>query len=257
MNRQTPLFPTHYHKSLQAAFDDVDMDCRRDFSRGYIVDENDYTSNLMSRLRSYHYTRHQFRISVHAQKVPAVLERSWGVDACIIFVNESVHEGKIALFEAKVEKAGWDYLQRQVSHFSSQLARQAAQLAMQPTVIIWEQFYSQRPPGMSVAWRAPLGSTVVLHAEAHQYDQLRQSGRVWQTPDLDQLVNQSGTGVKTMGDMVGKICDCSLGGRFSTDDMLKLLNADFPVSRLMIISVGASQWSRSFRKFLPAKFSPV
>ncbi|EHQ05552.1 hypothetical protein [Leptonema illini] len=121
---------------------------RADLIHGFVVTENDYTSNFTSAFRREINSRRLPGLSAHSQVLTPSVERRTGTDGCIVFHNQSVF--KVGLFEGKWPRLSthlnyWDSIQKSGgrSHFDDQLARQAALSGY----AIWEMFYSEEPYG--------------------------------------------------------------------------------------------------------------
>ncbi|WP_318471998.1 hypothetical protein [Photobacterium leiognathi] len=143
----------------------ADAEIRTDFNLGYVVDENDYTSNLTAYIRRIINTNLPLRVTTVSQKLPENAEQAWGVDACIVLIDHDINEYKLCLFEAKTDRNNWDYLKvnkkSKVSHFSTQLARQVKPFNM--GAAIWEQFYSSYANGHAIGNRNDQGSAYILY----------------------------------------------------------------------------------------------
>jgi hypothetical protein len=72
---------------------------RADLIQGFVVNENDYTSNFTSALRREINSRSIPGLAAHSQVLTPTVERQTGTDGCIIFRNKT--NFKIGLFEAK------------------------------------------------------------------------------------------------------------------------------------------------------------
>ncbi|TON86857.1 hypothetical protein CGH47_22350, partial [Vibrio parahaemolyticus] len=75
------LFDYQIRFELEHLINIADAEIRTDFNLGYVVDENDYTSNLTAHIRRIINTHLPLRATTVAQKLPANAEQAWGVDA--------------------------------------------------------------------------------------------------------------------------------------------------------------------------------
>ncbi|EOI6460979.1 hypothetical protein ACMU58_003461 [Vibrio cholerae] len=232
------LFDYQIRFELEHLINIADAEIRTDFNLGYVVDENDYTSNLTAHIRRIINTHLPLRATTVAQKLPANAEHAWGVDACIILVDHDTRECKLCLFEAKTDRLNWDYLKTsktpQVSHFSTQLARQIKPFKM--GFAIWEQFYSSKANGCANGNRNDSGSTCILHDIAVNYKGVPPNANVWVDQDIDNLsANQADT---SMGTLIKGVCECSFGIAKSVQDLCALIEDQLPVEHLLFIEGG-------------------
>ncbi len=138
------LAPQNIIAAIVSCAKRADRLVRSDLIRGFVVTENDYTSNFTSAFRREINSRNIPGVFAHSQVLTPSVERQTGTDACCIFHNKDYF--KIGLFEAKWPRLSthidsWDYLQKRnkKSHFDSQLDRQNRISGL----AIWEMFYSE------------------------------------------------------------------------------------------------------------------
>jgi hypothetical protein len=232
------LFNNQIRMGLEHLINVADIEIRTDFHDGYLVDENDYTSNLTSHIRRIVNTHLPLRVTTVSQKLPANMEQVWGVDACIILIDHDTSECKLCLFEAKSDRKNWDYIKSRktsaVSHFSTQLARQVTPFKM--GFVIWEQFYSSRMNGISVGKRNNLGSTCILHSNAITHNGTHPNSNVWTDKDIDHLATKQIQ--NTMGSLVKITCECNLGVAKSISELLLILEGKLPVKEILFVEGG-------------------
>lgn len=232
------LFDHQIRDSLEDLINVADAEIRTDFNLGYVVNENDYTSNLTAHIRRIINTHLPLRVTTVSQKLPAHAEQAWGADACIILIDHDSGECKLCLFEAKTDRNNWDYLKAnktsKVSHFSTQLARQVKPFNM--GFAIWEQFYSSHVNGQPIGNRNDQGSTCILHSNAIAHNGTHPNANVWIDQDIDSLaLNQLQT---TMGGLVKSACECNMGTPKSFRELHALLEEQLPVEHLLFIEGG-------------------
>jgi hypothetical protein len=188
----------------------ADKEARSDLVRRFIRDEDDYTSNFTGALRRIINSNSQTGLSATSYMLNTSDERRTGTDATIIITRHG--HSKIALFEAKLPHSGgrprrWDYPQTAAgdSHFSDQLARQAA---LRTEFAIFEIFYCDYGFGKQPAWMDNELSSCVWHTEAIAHDAQRSSRVPWRQKDLQTLLLKSG---KRITDILKSLADCSEG----------------------------------------------
>ena len=81
------LFDHQIRDRLENLINVADAEIRTDFNLGYVVDENDYTSNLTAHIRRIINTHLPLRVTTVSQKLPAHAEQAWGADACIVLID--------------------------------------------------------------------------------------------------------------------------------------------------------------------------
>lgn len=189
---------------------------RADLIKGFIVTENDYTSNFTGALRREINSRSIPGLVAHTQVLTPAVERKTGTDACIIFRNRDSF--KVGLFEAKWPRLSthtncWDSLQKSTSksHFDSQLNRQQALLGS----AIWEMFYSEEPYGANPLF-PDYGSSCVWHADAFAVSSARTQTSPWTDTELTGLLT---TKKHCIGHIVRSICECTEGKPYPADMM--------------------------------------
>ncbi|RUR96868.1 hypothetical protein [Pectobacterium polaris] len=232
------LFDGDIRHRLEKLINIADMEVRQDFYNGFIVDENDYTSNLTSHIRRIINAALPLNFYTHSQKLPPSQERSWGADAMVVLIDHDTKLGKISFFEAKVDRANWDYLQKSssLSHFSTQLDRQTH--AIECGYAVWEQFYSKesiRTP--SKGHRDPRGSSCIIHALAANLRQPLPNAIIWKDADVDSLCKtQTESSLPiTMGEMIRMICECRYGTPYGISHILNFFNEKINVSDILVI----------------------
>lgn len=202
------LAPSHVVDELKNCAEWADRLVRADLMRGFVVNENDYTSNFTSALRREINSRGIPGISAHTQVLSPPVERKTGTDGCIVIRN-STHF-KVGLFEAKWPRLSthtncWDSLQKKtaISHFDSQIARQHAL----SDFAIWEMFYSEEPYGPNPLF-PDFGSACVWHADAFNVSSTRTQSSPWTDNELTTLLSASKLSI---GKILEAICSCTHG----------------------------------------------
>lgn len=237
------LFDFKIRQQLETLINIADMEVRQDYHNGFIVDENDYTANLTSHIRRIVNAALPLNVYTHSQKLPPSQERLWGVDAMVILIDHDTKRGKISFFEAKVERANWDYIQKSssLSHFSTQLNRQTH--AIKCGYAVWEQFYSKESiRTSSLKHRAPKGSSCIMHDLAANLRQPLPNATIWKDADIDllcQTQTESSLPI-TMGGVIRMICECQYGKPFKINHILNVLNEKINVREILIIEGGSS-----------------
>lgn len=189
---------------------------RADLIKGYVVTENDYTSNFTCALRREINSRCIPGLVAHSQVLTPKVERQTGTDACIIFRNPDFF--KVGLFEAKWPRLSthancWDSIQKSTSksHFDSQLKRQHDISG----TAIWEMFYSEEPFGMNSHFPG-YGSACIWHRDAYAASSTRTQTVPWTDAELTALLAGHMRGI---GQIVQAICECAEGQRYPVDMM--------------------------------------
>lgn len=205
------LFDQRIIHELMSCAHWADRLVKADLIDGYIVSENDYTSNFTGALRREITARNIDGLSAKIQVLNASAEREMGADACIIFQNRN--EFKASIFEAKWPRLStnvdtWDSKQKSSgqSHFHSQLARQHAQIRY---LAVWEMFYSEHPFGKQPKHFPPEGSACVWHDVAYAATMARPNfNKPWRDHELDDLLEGNSM---TISEVIEAICVCSHG----------------------------------------------
>ncbi len=188
-----------------------DMEIRSDLSRGFIKDEDDYTSNFTGALRRNINSYSRTGLEATSFVLPTTTERTTGCDATIIV--QSGDYIKLMLFEAKLPwfsdtTRPWDWRQTStgLSHFSDQLQRQAQ---LSPALAVFEMFYCEYPFGKQPSYLQDRVSTCLWHANVIAFDKGRKSAPgVWTHPDLKTMLT---AGTNTIADIVQEVCLCNAG----------------------------------------------
>lgn len=189
----------------------ADKEARSDLINGYIVSENDYTSNLTGALRRIVNVNSKTGLKAISHVLPPSEERIMGCDATIIVTSNGY--AKIITFEAKYPRIKqsyykWDYAQTSsgVSHFSDQLEKQKR---FSGSHVIFEMFYCEMDFGAQPKYMQDEVSSCVWHQEAVDFDQARSDpGSVWSSQDLDEMLT---VGNVTISSVLEKACLCEEG----------------------------------------------
>ena len=176
-----------------------DKEVRSDLIRGFIKDENDYTSNFTSALRRNINSHSRTGLTATSFLLSHSEERRIGADATIILTKG--RESKVALFEAKWPRFSrpgynWDYDQTVpiTSHFSGQLERQKK---WNHQFAIFEIFYSEERFETKQPYLTPFGSSCVWHQEAEAFRQIRtEPNLVWTQAELQSLLSVHHVGIE-------------------------------------------------------------
>lgn len=239
------LFDIFIRSELERLINLSDNKVRDEFHLGQVVGEDDYTSNLTLRIRSEIMRCLPLQVTAFSQKLPPTLERKWGVDACIILIDNNSKEYKICLFEAKENKNPWDYKQKNkktsLSHFSTQLHRQT--IPNKLGYVVWEQFYSRAPNGNSIGRTNLNGSTCILHNIAHTHKGVHPNHNVWSMNDVDYLASIQSLLPKTMGGLVKTVCECRVGVARSMMELDTFLKSEIPAKHLLFLEGGINNSS--------------
>lgn len=190
---------------------------RADLVHGFVVSENDYTSNFTSALRREINSRAIPGVSAHSQVLTPSVEQKTGTDGCIIFRNQT--KFKVGLFEAKWPRLSthvncWDSIQKSTttSHFDYQLEKQASYLSS-TGYAIWEMFYTEEPYGANPLFPR-FGSSCVWHADAFAISSKRIQTKPWTDTELTSLLKTRKTNI---GNVVKSICKCKKGICYPTN----------------------------------------
>lgn len=192
----------------------ADTEARSDLVRGYIKDENDYTSNFTSALRRNINSYSTSGLSATSFLLSHREERQTGADAAIILTRGT--ESKVAVLEAKwprFSQSGynWDYDQTAtgLSHFSDQLERQRRWSGI---FAVFEMFYCEYPYGAEPPFLDDEGSSCVWHEDAQAFRAHRPDpDAVWSQPDLQTLLQKNGVNIVRVMFQFG---DCTRGKPF-------------------------------------------
>lgn len=221
------LFDHQLRNELGRLIDVADMEIRKDFYNGYIVDENDYTSNLTSHIRKIINAALPLNVYAFSQKLPPTQERYWGADAMVLLVDHNSNLGKISFFEAKTDRQNWDYFQTSstTSHFSTQLEKQTR--ATNLNFAVWEQFYTKKDINAPhQGYRNQVGSSCIVHQLAYDLHAPLPNSTIWTDSDVDYLCKtqrESHLPI-TMGGMIRIICECRYGAPVPINDIIKFLS---------------------------------
>ncbi|KFZ30787.1 hypothetical protein IDSA_06760 [Pseudidiomarina salinarum] len=231
------LAPIHIITQIADCAEWADRLVRADLIKGFIVTENDYTSNFTSAFRREINSRNIPEIAAHSQTLSPKVERSTGTDGCIIFRNNN--QFKIGLFEAKWPRFSthinyWDSLQKKTlsSHFDDQLQRQHHL----SDYAIWEMFYSEEPYGANPLFPT-FGSSCIWHADVFAASSSRSSTSTWTDAELKAILSASGKGIR---DIVTAICSCTHGKVYSTSVMHSLLEELGIKGEVLVVQLGES-----------------
>ncbi len=236
------LFDSGMRLRLESLINIADMEIRQDFHNGYIVDENDYTSNLTSHIRRIVNAAMPLRVHTHSQKLPSSRERFWGADAMVVLIDRDTRLGKICFFEAKTDRANWDYTHKPslMSHFSSQLDRQTR--AINSNYAVWEQFYTaesiHKPLNVN---RYQRGSSCIIHDLAYRLYHPMPNTKVWTNSDIDLLcIKQMQLNIPiTMGGIIRIICECHYGSPYPIEEIINFFDEKIDINEILIIEGSA------------------
>jgi hypothetical protein len=189
----------------------ADKEARSDLVGGFIVSEDDYTSNFTGALRRIINSNSRSGLTATSRRLEPSLEREIGCDAAVII--SSPKQVKIATFEAKLPRLSqplkpWDYTQTStgLSHFSDQLDRQQAFTGM---FAIFEMFYCDMPFQAQPSYMQPDVSSCVWHADAVQFDSTRGTSRApWTDKELIQMLQRGNINI---ADILAAVCRCAAG----------------------------------------------
>ena len=188
-----------------------DKEIRSDLCRGYIKDENDYTSNFTGALRRNINSYSKTGLKATSILLGSSQERLVGCDAAIIICSQG--QSKVSVFEAKWPRMEtnyyrWDYPQTAtgLSHFSDQLARQTK---YHEFIAIFEIFYCEFMPYEQPKYMQNEVSSCVWHSQAESYKNERsEPDSIWDHDDVKSLLEN---GSVDIGEIIEKICLCREG----------------------------------------------
>jgi hypothetical protein len=162
--------------------------------------------------------------------LPSSKEQLLGCDGIIVLSvspsqDQPKHLYKVGFFEAKWPRLfkhksyRWDdKTHAGHSHFSHQLERQRALVAIKE-VVVWEMFFSEEAVGITSAHSPnPWGSTCLMHSQAWNYvkanSSLAPSGagstaQHWHSADLRNLMAAGTT--QTLAAMIENMASCNIG----------------------------------------------
>jgi hypothetical protein len=203
--------PVAQIKELCSFAHTADREARSDLWRGFIVNENDYTSNFTGALRRIINSNSKTGLSATSHLLQPPDERLSGCDATIIITNNGYY--KIVTFEAKYPRISqthytWDYAQTSsgISHFSDQLERQK-RFASQHA--IFEMFYCEMDFGKQPNHMQNDVSSCVWHEDAVSFDTSRSAPQqVWNANDLEDLLKRGNEPIESI---LRAVCECSRG----------------------------------------------
>lgn len=223
------LFNEEFREMIKDFFSVADSHMLNKLKRGIVVDENDCTSQFTSAVREQFPNHFPITIKAYSQKLPATIEQEWGVDGVILLVDHELNQGKICLFEAKIDRRNWDYIQKNssppVSHFSTQLKRQKVPHAR--GFIVWEQFYTT----------SQANSLCFMHNVAIEHKGEPTYDTIWRDADISAACElQRGKGLPVnVGEIIQLACECTVGTPFSIDDVAVYLRQIPPVASALLI----------------------
>lgn len=173
----------------------ADKEARSDLSLGYIVNENDYTSNFTGALRRIINSNSITGLTATSYLLTSSQEREFGADAAII-LNHGNYQ-KVAIFEGKwprfsVSGHKWDQLQKSTnkSHFSDQLLRQSR---WSNQFAVFERIYCEFPFGKQPYYLENEGSSCIWFDDAEGFRlKNKVSGAIWTQNDLVSLLKGGG-----------------------------------------------------------------
>jgi hypothetical protein len=189
----------------------ADKEARSDLALGYIVSENDYTSNFTGGLRRIINSNSKTGLSASSYLLTPPDERLTGCDAAIVITSNGYF--KIAIFEAKYPRLSqpnyaWDYQQTStsLSHFSDQLVRQRRFARLHA---VFEIFYCEWPFRKQPRYMQNSVSSCVWHDEAVAYDATRAvPQQVWSPGDLVGLLSARNYSIDQI---LRAVCECLRG----------------------------------------------
>lgn len=217
--------------------------------KGKIVDENDFTSKFTGAIEEHFSSNFPLKVKSFSQKLPGSVEREWGVDGMILLVDQEIWQGKICLFEAKIKKNDWDYIQSRsnppVFHFSTQLKRQITPDSR--GYVVWEQLYDAEKGN----------SSCVLHKYAIEHGGDPTYPDIWKNSDVDEACNlqiERGLPVE-IGALIKVACECTIGEVFSLDEIATQLNKIPSVENALLIEHQAPEYGFTLENELQRMFS--
>lgn len=208
-----------------------DKEIRSDLIRGYIANENDYTSNFTGAFRRHINSHSRSGLSATSFLLPPSAERIMGCDATIII--SSNHYCKVVTFEAKYPRISqpvksWDYAQTAngLSHFSDQLERQRI---FSDDVAIFEMFYCELPFKKQPYFMADYGSTCVWHDDAVNHDSTRnKKGKIWTSTELQEMLKKRSY---TIDEILCDVCLCNQGRVLPDISPESIADSQLPLNR--------------------------
>lgn len=176
----------HYGvRSIAGAFRLADHVARTKLSAtGLIKDEREYVAIMLNHVFDWSVDA-GLRSVLRAEPLSSGESTRTGTDALVVV--QVGRTAKVGLFEAKRTRRGFDWPQKGISHFTSQLNRQDPCAG---AAWIWEQFIVGHPedPPLPPEYDR-LGSTCVWHAVAKLYLASSALGqRLWKLDDVQRLV---------------------------------------------------------------------
>lgn len=223
------LFDEDFREEIEVFFSLADSFMLRKLKKGIVVDENDCTSQFTNAVTELFPIHFPLTVKAFSQKLPAAIEQEWGVDGVILLVDHEVNQGKICLFEAKVGRQNWDYIQKNseppVSHFSTQLKRQ--KVPYDHGFIVWEQFYTP----------SQINSLCFLHNIALEHKGEPTYSNVWRNTDVDAACElQRGKGLPVnVGEIIKLACECTIGRPFFINDIVAHLHKMPSIANALLI----------------------
>jgi hypothetical protein len=227
------VFPNPITDLICNVIQSADRQMRTDLQHGYIVSENDYTSNFTGAIRRQINGAAHPGLEAQSLLLKPGVERKVGADACIVFANRT--EFKVGIFEAKWPRLSthtdsWDAVQAVLgqSHFDSQLDRQAGWLTH---FAVWEMFYMEYAFTQQPAPFPHFGSACIWHADACAVSGQRVRTDRWRDQELLQL-----RPVHDVEHVVREICGCRAGVAMAGSDYAGAVTQfpDTPASALVI-----------------------
>lgn len=199
---------------------EIDMECRLDFSKNYIVDERNYVSTLTDRIRR---ELRNFHLRCHSQVAPKNFEEKHGVDGIMIF--QSGNRVKVGLFEAKRPQVlknnyHWDYLSsRKISHFSEQIEKQRI---WKDQLALWEMFINEKKPSTIDPPYDSFGSSCFWNDNAYSFmHKEKLILKPWDTNKLKELLSTSGVNFYSI---IYDILSCRVGQVYEVDQYGQFCN---------------------------------
>ena len=213
----------------------ADNEARSDLVRGYISDENGYTSTFTSALRRIINTSSKSGISATSYVLQPRDERVSGCDA-IIQISHGRYS-KFAVFEAKhprfsEKKYKWDYPQTAssgISHFSHQLKKQEK---LSSKIARFEMFYVDLESGYQPNHLQEIGSSCVWFQHAYDF-MLKRSNpeKIWNRVELDEMLTGSNVPISMV---LHEVCICNEGEAISDGLIEEFLVWELGLSGLVL-----------------------
>jgi hypothetical protein len=187
-----------------------DRSCRLDLSKGVVVNERDYVSNLTRGIRDFWRYR-GLPSFAHSQTLSPHYEGKFGCDAMIVVRHKDA--ARVCLFEAKWIRFDkpWDSFQKKsgISHFSDQLQRQSQ---WTEHTAIWELFIVGQKPRKQPPHFDPWASTCIWHKDTYEFDKTwRSSASLWKDSELEKLVRSISGKQKNLMAMLQGACQSKKG----------------------------------------------